>query len=193
MKEIPTSVQLCFVQLADECQMQDRPCPFLVLSPILNQFSAFVSTINSSGIPLCQIKRCRSTFTPFCTATNLSVVLFVARNRHRELCTRPPNPFQCQLNFPCCCCCPTFEALLDAPCASLLFNGKMRRLSAKDIAVRAKRVQPLAPSASGVRSNHQTGNNNNNRSALPPLSTTTICVTAACKTFLGWLSPRLLP
>ena len=64
VKEIPTPVHMYFVQLADECQVQNRPCPFLVLSTRINrwsnqqqrfrvlyQISAFVSTISFIEIP----------------------------------------------------------------------------------------------------------------------------------------------
>ena len=44
----------------------------------------------------------------------------------------------------------------------------MRSLSARDIAVRAKGGQPLAPSASGVRGSYQEGSSSSSGSALPP-------------------------
>ena len=43
----------------------------------------------------------------------------------------------------------------------------MRSLSARDIALMAKEVQPLAASASGVRSNYQEGGSSSSGSALP--------------------------
>ena len=50
------------------------------------------------------------------------------RNLHRESSTHRPSPLQCRLSFHCCCyCCPQLEALLDAPCASLILPA-VRRL-----------------------------------------------------------------
>ena len=50
-------------------------------------------------------------------------------NLHRESSTHRPSPLQCRLSFHCCCCycCPQLEALLDAPCASLILPA-VRRL-----------------------------------------------------------------
>ena len=74
-KEMPTPVQLCFVQLANECQVQNPSCPFPLLTTrvnrwsnqqqrfrVLYQFFAFVPTVRFVEVQLPQIKSYRTAF-----------------------------------------------------------------------------------------------------------------------------------
>ena len=72
---MPTPVQLCSVQLANECQVQNPSCPFPLLTTrvnrwshqqqrirVLYQFSAFVPTVRFVEVQLPQIKSYRTAF-----------------------------------------------------------------------------------------------------------------------------------
>ena len=130
VKEIPTPVQLCFVQLADECQVQNPPWPFLVLSTrvirwsnqqqrfrVLNQLSAFGPAIGFVQISISSRQALSVHLHALLQPLQVSLP---SRNVKRELFTRPPSPFQCRSSFDCFCCycCPQLEALLDSPCSS---------------------------------------------------------------------------
>ena len=122
MKEIPTPVQLCFVQLANECQVQNPRARSLFSRP--ESIGDPINNNGSSSLTICcilfrQSVLLKSHFVKSRVIGHLHIGL-LPRNCHGESYTHPPSPFQCRLSFHCyCCCCPRPEVLLDAPFASL--------------------------------------------------------------------------
>ena len=123
VEKIPTTVCLHFIQLTNECQVQNRPAPV----PCLSRPESIGDPINNKGFEFStnflhlfrQSALLKSNFVKSRVLRPASHRLSFSRIVHTS--TRPISvSVELELELHCCCYCfPRHEAPLDAPCASL--------------------------------------------------------------------------
>ena len=117
VKKVPSSAHLCFVQLTDECQVQNRPCLLLVPPP-----KSIADQISRSGFenfePIFSIW-CDDQLLLKSHVVKSSVTASASEFPESTACTSAhPISVSVELCCYCCHCGPLLQVLLGAPCTS---------------------------------------------------------------------------